>query len=403
MKYNFPDDFIWGTSTSFFQIEDALHPSSFHDWKGLKGKDGTCLEHNIKHDHHITEDAALIASLGNSYRMSMDWSRLQSEPGAQFSISAVQHYRTLLGLLKDAGLHNMVVLHHFANPNWFSKLGGWLNPDSPALFCNYVKQMIDHFGDLVDLWNTINEPYVYAFFSNITGYFPPYSSARMDKFRRSLSNLASSHRAAYEMIKMHPVYSAAGAGFTKNATLFHPETIFSKPITALLNSLFIHNVNKLFSVGDFVAINYYGRVPFTWHPILEINSPGVLDKMGRQHDMVWEYFPQGLEDVLELFYKKYARPLIITEHGCCTLNDAFRKKSIFDHLDAINRASLKGVQVSGYYHWSTFDNYELHLGSTYPYGLIQIEPGTYKRILKPSALYYQEIIRQSKLYVNCKV
>jgi len=51
----------------------------------------------------------------------------------------------------------MMVLHHFANPTWFSNKGGWTSKESTEIFQKYAKQAVDAFGDLVDSWNTINE------------------------------------------------------------------------------------------------------------------------------------------------------------------------------------------------------------------------------------------------------
>ncbi|GAI27952.1 unnamed protein product, partial [marine sediment metagenome] len=72
----FPDNFILGTSTSAFQIEGAGET----EWKGFTGTDGTLLDLAIDHYSRYEEDLDYILYLGNAYRFSMDWSKLQRGP-----------------------------------------------------------------------------------------------------------------------------------------------------------------------------------------------------------------------------------------------------------------------------------------------------------------------------------
>jgi len=60
MQYQFPENFIWGTSTAATQIETA----SNHAWKGVVSKDGYTFDRTADHEKRRTEDAELIASVG---------------------------------------------------------------------------------------------------------------------------------------------------------------------------------------------------------------------------------------------------------------------------------------------------------------------------------------------------
>ena len=70
----------------------------------------------------------------------------------------------------------MMVLHHFANPLWFSKNGGWEKADNIPLWIDFAKKVVDEFGPYVSYWNTFNEPNVYASYGWITGFFPPFKT-----------------------------------------------------------------------------------------------------------------------------------------------------------------------------------------------------------------------------------
>jgi len=41
-------------------------------------------------------------------------------------------------------------------------------------------------------------------------------------------------------------------------------------------------------------------------------------KLGLPHDKMWEYYPEAMTDFIEYFWKKYRKPIIITESGICT-------------------------------------------------------------------------------------
>ena len=58
--------------------------------------------------------------------------------------------------LRRRDIRLLFVLHHFATPIWFNEQGGWENiAKTRAMFANYVDQCIDHFGEMVEWWNTL--------------------------------------------------------------------------------------------------------------------------------------------------------------------------------------------------------------------------------------------------------
>lgn len=152
----FPLGFLLGTSTSAAQIETA----SDHDWRGFVASDGSVLNATTNHEQRRDEDAKYIEYLGNAYRFSLDWARLQPSAAAEFDKTVVDEYLNfilkvslvsldkrlpfflfictffisfllffisfLLSLqqLRSHGVRLMLVLHHFCTPNWFMDAGG---------------------------------------------------------------------------------------------------------------------------------------------------------------------------------------------------------------------------------------------------------------------------------------
>ena len=168
-KNGFPANFILGSATSAFQIEG----SGDTEWKNFVGADGTLLDRAIDHYRMYREDLEYIIYLGNSYRFSMDWSKLQRRPYSTLEKEAVDHYKIILKTLKQNNIRVLLVFNHFANPVWFYKLGCWTNRYAPYLFIDYVKKVMEIFYEYIDVINTFNEPNAYVNMAYFFKEFPP--------------------------------------------------------------------------------------------------------------------------------------------------------------------------------------------------------------------------------------
>lgn len=387
----FPKNFIWGTSTAAAQIETAFE----HDWKGVMAKDGYRFERTSDHELRRDEDLEYIAQLGNSYRMGLDWSRLQREPMGDFVPEVVAEYKAFMAKLRARGVSVMLVLHHFCNPTWFVKAGSWETDKTLPLFLDYVRQVVHHFGHLATYWNTFNEPGVYISNGYFTGQFPPFKKS-LWLYKKVLDNMSRAHRLSIAIIRdYHP---KAPIGISKNCVIFHPENILGRIPAAIADKVFMEVVADRFDEGtDFSGMSYYARVPMNPKPITEIETPGVLAKMGRPHDKMWEYYPQGMYESIHRYWKRYKKPIIITESGICTDDCQVRIKAINDYLSLIYKAMLEGVNIKGYYHWSTMDNFEWNLGPTYRFGLVNVDFTNGRRTMKESGKYYSNVVQSGKV------
>jgi beta-glucosidase len=396
LKYNFPEKFLWGTATSAFQIESASAEGSCHDWKGLRARDGSVLDETINHQDHRLDDAEIIASLGNSYRGGFDWSRLQKGPKAKLETEVVEEYRNFYGRLKEKGIHLMLVLHHFANPQWFAELGSWESSQAPDIFNDYVKKMAESFGDLADTWNTINEPSAIASMGYWLGQWPPRKKNFITAMR-VLRNLSKAHRLAYTLLK--EICPSTPVGISNNTMSFHHENLLGAIPSKFADKLYVDYAEEQFSDSDFIGFSYYGRISFDPHPPSEMDAPGKLDEKKREHDKMWEFYPKGIKDIALRYHERYGKPIIVTENGCCTDDDAQRVRSIGEHLRHLHEAVRQGVNIKGYFHWSAFDNFELHLGRSFRFGLVGIDYNSpeLKRTPKPSAFYYSQISKNNGL------
>ena len=104
------------------------------------------------------DDIAAIRAMGlNTYRFSVEWARVEPEPG-QFSLAALDHYRRICAACREAGITPMVTFHHFTSPRWVAGRGGWEAPETAELFARYCERTAKAIGDLLDWACTVNEP-----------------------------------------------------------------------------------------------------------------------------------------------------------------------------------------------------------------------------------------------------
>ncbi|GAB4496429.1 MAG: glycoside hydrolase family 1 protein [Saprospiraceae bacterium] len=392
MYLKFPDGFFWGTSTAAAQVETAGE----HPWRGLRAKDGYIFERTTDHEKRRMEDAGFITRLGSIYRCSVDWSRLQTEPFAKFDKDVVVEYCTFFEKLKKGGVGLMFVLHHFAHPNWFERNGGWTNEENIPAYLDFVRQCIKHFGEYARYWNTFNEPNVYAMNAFMLGNFPPFKKGKYLTANRVLDNMGKAHDIARTMIREK---SEAPVGISLNTACFEGANVLGRPVAAFVRWWFMTRAARPFKKCDFWGLSYYAYMLFDPFPIDAIDRVADLEKRSIPHDKMWGYRPEGFGEVMRSFARKYSKPIIVTENGICTDDSKQRIRALKDYLKVCHDATKDGVNLLGYIHWSTWDNFEWHLGPTYRFGLVRVNFDTMERTMTEAGLFYEKIAKENGLDV----
>ena len=396
----FPDDFILGTATSAFQIEGAGKT----EWQGFIGSDKTPLGNAIMHYERYREDMEYILYLGNAYRFSMDWSKLQEEPFGELNPDVLAHYEYIFKTLKENNKKVMLVLHHFSNPAWIFKYGGWPSKKTIDVFVDYSKKVLDYFGPYIDYINTFNEPNAYGLETYLLKEFPPKKFSIIG-WKRTLKNMAQAHELIYDYAKeKHPLIQV---GISYAAMLIEPfsnKSLIQQAIKRFAGLIQNEGAHELFTKKgkvDFIGFSYYTGILLSGGFTVAYAEQGrkFWDKHGLAHDDIWEIYPEGIYRNLKYFYEKYRKPLIITENGSCTEDDSLRKKVLHEHLQYVLKAISEGIPVKGYFHWSTFDNFELATGPSRKFGLVAIDfkDPKLERKIKGSGEYYHEIVTSNSL------
>lgn len=392
MLIQFPSSFFWGSSTSAAQIETA----SDHNWLGFQAKDGSIFDRTIDHELRRLEDLEYICQFGKMYRCGVDWARLQPDPFAVFDQEVVDEYQEFFAHLRDRGMTIMLVLHHFTNPIWFEERGGWLDENNISAYVDYVQQCVQHFGAYISYWNTFNEPNVFAAAAYLLGKFPPQKKS-LRKANRVLNYLGQAHQISYDLIKDQ--FPDDQVGISLNTAWFDATHLLGRIPAYLVDRWFHRKASRYFTSVDFWGLSYYAYVPFNPKPVTEIEQPGKLKKLGIPHDMMWGYKPEGLGRMLRRFHKWYKKPLIVIENGICTDDADVRIKSIKEYLQVVDGVMEEGIPVLGYLHWSTFDNFEWHLGPSYRFGLVAVHPESKERTMTAAGEFYAELTKTGRLYL----
>ena len=382
-KLEFPQGFLWGSATSAYQVEGGLENS---DWSEKFPADLAC-----DHYHRYKEDFEILQKLKqNAYRFSLEWSRLEPEEG-KFDEKEIEHYRQYLQALRLRGIRVMVTLHHFSNPLWLAKLGGWANRKVVFYFSRFSERVFKEYKDLVDYWVTINEPAIYASLSYLEARWPPQKRNPV-LFLSVIKNQILAHQKVYEIF--HRTKTNVLVGIVENIAFIEPfSDNFLDKLSVSLSRYFIYFIlRKVRRHLDFIGLNYYFHRKIQF-PFYQKNENKIISDLG------WEIYPQGIYYVLKDL-SKYNLPIYITENGLADKEDKLRKDFMEKHLFWIHQAISEGVDVKGYFHWSLLDNFEWADGFNPRFGLIEINYKTLERKIRASALFYAQICENNSLIIK---
>lgn len=383
MKKLFPKKFFWGSGTSAIQVEGS---NQWNDWLYFENKkpfikSGEKIGETAGHYLRFEEDFEIVKVLHqNAHRFTIEWSRIEKEPGI-YDEEEIEHYRRAIKKLRDLGVEPFPTLHHFSNPAWFTKNGGWSQKEAPEIFAKFVELIANRLGSDINYWLTINEPNTYIGLGCLTATFPPLKINPLYAYKTAI-NFVKAHRLAYKAIKK--LYPRSLVGPIVNIQLLTPKkSVKPKFIRKTVNFFTsFYFSDKMCQYSDFLGVNYY--------------FPYRIGKTKNERtDMNWEIYPKGLYDSIMASWERYKLPIFVTENGLADAKDNKRANFIKEHLLAVNRAITEGAEVNGYFYWTLLDNLELAEGYGPKFGLVEVDFKTLERKVKKSALSYAEICKNN--------
>jgi beta-glucosidase len=356
------------------------------------------------HYQRFRDDFRLLKLLrNNSHRLSVEWSRVEPSEGL-FDLDQIAHYREVLGALRELGMAPMVSLHHFTSPSWFSRRGGWTASGAEDAWLAFVRRVGDALGDLTAYWCTLNEPNIYALQGWMLGEFPPGRRGDVRGVYRVLRAMAGAHEAAYrELQKITP---GVPVGLAHHKWLMLPATRARQDrMAASAAQLFMdrwpvgrHLRRVVEAPSDYVGLNHYTGSLVTFDPrrpgeqfIRRFNPPEAPAS-----DFGWAIRPEWLRLVLEEL-KPLGKPIYVTESGIAAVDDRRREEFLIAVLGEVWEAVRAGVDVRGYFHWTSMDNFEWAHGYSMRFGLIGVDRSTQERTVKPSGWLFARIAEENAL------
>ena len=287
----------------------------------------------------------------------------------------------------------MICLWHFTFPSWLydkKKPGksNWLHPLARTRWNAYVDRVVRATAPYTTYYAPQNEPNGQITTAYIVGVWPPGMDLAFGHYWKAIDASTGMFRDAAARIKsIKPsakVMSVEALPWWERAPLDPGGMIYNTMIHGNVDHL-----DRIYDVCDILGINYYySQAP---GPISLLAGPS---RRGHNFTMMgWRIDPDGLYKEIRRVGDRYGKPMMITENGIATPNDAKRIWYMRNHLAAIGRAIRDGYDVRGYFAWSLADNYEWHYGYKALFGLAHMDPKTYDRVFKPSARSFSEIIR----------
>lgn len=406
----FSNEFIWGASTSSYQIEGNGVSSDI--WL-LEHAEPTLYRERSGDAcdflHRWEADLDLLKALGlKAFRFSFEWARIEPEPG-QFSKAYLDHYRRIVDGCLDRGITPVTTFNHFSAPRWFASRNGWLHDEAPLLFARYCELVAKHMGDRLRYAVTINEPNIEHLlrWANLppelqglkramrasaakmagTQQFSAFTSILPEELDIFRDRLLAAHTAGRAAIRAHCPKAKIGVSIALS-----DDQAIGDPRQRDLKRQDVYEPWFAASAGDdFIGIQNYDRTVFSGGDILPHPNGATVNQLGA------EVYAPSLGAAVRYAHERTKLPVFITEHGVATADDQVRSRFITESLNGLGTVVSEGVPVTGYLHWSIFDNFEWIFGFGPTFGLVAVDRATQRRTPKPSAMLLGQIATKNRV------
>ncbi|WP_076800379.1 glycoside hydrolase family 1 protein [Latilactobacillus curvatus] len=458
--YDFPKDFWWGSAASGPQTEGRIDGDGKGDniwdyWyqqapEKFFNQVGPARTSDVY--QQFKSDIQLMKQTGhNSFRTSIQWSRLFPQGTGEINQQAVDFYNAYIDELIANGIEPFMNLYHFDMPLALQKKGGWLNRETVDAYVHYAETCFELFGDRVKKWFTHNEPivpveggYLYQFHYpaeiNLAhavqvGYHETLASAMaIQKYHARnqggqigiILNLTPSY--PRDATNPADVKAAQIADAFFNRSFLDPAVKgeFPADLVAILKDLAIlpdYQPADLALIKantvDLLGINYYQprRVKAKETPIDHTNGP-MPDDFFDNYDMPgkkvnpyrgWEIYERGIYDILKNVRENYGNiPCFISENGMGVegeeryrnadgqIDDDYRIEFVQDHLKYVHQALQEGSNCLGYHMWTCMDNWSWTNAYKNRYGFIAVDlDHDCQRTIKKSGHWFKQVADQN--------
>ena len=443
--YSFPDGFVWGCSTSAYQIEGAVaedgrKPSVWDTYSHTYGKTVGGASGDIAADgyHLYREDIQLLKNLGvKAYRFSVAWPRVFPDGAGQPNERGIAYYERVIDELLANGIEPYPTLFHWDMPQALEdRFGGWQSRDTSQAFADYAGYVARRLSDRVHRFLTINEFSCFTDEGYYTGSKAPGKRLAMAQLLVVRHNAVLAHGMAVQAIRA-AAQPGTKVGLAENPIFCVPaiespvhiqaaqkamRNYNSKFLTAILEGAYPDaylssaasygvalppaDMQYIGSPLDFVGLNVYSptyvRADDGVAGFAPVYFPSSYPRMASSWlaigPEVAYWAPRHLAEIWGV------KEVYITENGCSSddqmaadghVYDADRLMYLRNHLVNAHRATAEGWPLKGYFLWSLMDNFEWADGYSKRFGIHFVDFNTQRRTPKLSADYYREVVARN--------
>ncbi|MCT2344835.1 glycoside hydrolase family 1 protein [Bacillales bacterium AN1005] len=455
VKYNFPENFWWGSAASATQTEGAANVDGkgqniwdyWYEQQPERFFDGVGPQDTSQFYVKYKEDIKLMKEIGhNSFRMSISWSRLFPEGKGEINPKAVEFYNNVINEFIENGVEPFVGLFHFDMPMELQKIGGWANREVVNAYVNYTSICFELFGDRVKKWFTHNEPIVPV----EGGYLYDFHYPNEVDFKKAVQVGYHTILASAKAIQAYKNQGQDGKiGIVLNLTPSYPRSQNPADVKAsvLADAFFNRSFLDPSVKGEFpqelvailkeegfmpeiadgdleiirnntvdiLGVNYYQprRVKAKEH-LPNPEAPFMPDRYFDNYVMPgrkmnphrgWEIYEKGIYDILINLKDNYGNiECFISENGMGVegeekfrdetgiIQDDYRIEFISDHLKWVHQAIAEGSNVKGYHLWTFMDNWSWTNAYKNRYGFVSVNLNKDgERTVKKSGQWFKEV------------
>jgi len=431
-----PPEFVWGVSTSSYQIEGAANvdgrgPSIWDAYCREPGRiaNGDTGDMACDHYHRYAEDVGLMRDLGvKAYRFSVSWPRVMPAGRGAVNEPGLGFYDQLIDALIASRIEPWLCLYHWDLPQALGDLGGWTNRDCAQWFADYTTLIARRFGDRVKRYATFNEPSVFTLFGYCFGSHPP-AVCHHPLLLRAIHHVNLAHGAAIERLRAGVRGASLGAIHNwqpcRPASDNADDLLAAQKLDAYWNSAFpdpqlLGRYPPLLAgaIAPHVGADDLARIrrPIDWFGVNHYSPIYVKADAGNflgigfgdapagvvRSVTGWPVEPAAFRETLTELHRRYRLPLYVLENGTAS-RDAVDVKGIvadeprIEYLSAYTAAMFEaindGADVRGYFVWSLLDNFEWGSGYSQRFGLVYVDYPTQRRIPKESFRWYRRLIK----------
>ena len=395
--------------------------------------------------HHYKEDIRLFSEMGfNIYRFSICWTRifptgLEDEPNEE----GLKFYEDVVDELLKYNIEPLITICHDQVPAYLADhYDGWSSRITIESYLKLCKALYERLGSKVKYWLTFNELNVCKGYGQL-GVHDTSPQFHYQAMHHVFVASSYAVKMAHEMIPGSMIGNMYASSALYPLTCQPDDMLAMQRVRRLtyyysdimLKGFYPPYAKKMLEElgvtikmeeGDEEILRQYPLdfFAFSYYRSSTVNKDSKLSPIGLCMDANpylkatpwgWALDPKGIRYVLNEFYDRYDKPVMVVENGLGeidvfendTVDDQYRIDYLKEHFINMHDAIYKdGVDLIGYTMWAPVDLVSMSTGEMKKrYGFVYVDMddkgfGTKKRYKKKSFDWVAKVYKSNGAYIE---